>query len=255
MTVDSERLTWLYCYGVPPSLWNSKNFKKSREVWGEVVGIHDKTLSMASLKCGKVEIITSHVEIIDNMVIMESRGISHPIRVVECMQQSHGYHSEEVVNESKSWVNNGSHGRVNQSSMFKQMAKEEDDANKAVSNDDLDAQGEVAKNQWVDMKKMRLMHAGHCNSLTVSSEKETAGELETQIAAVDSSGTKTSMQCKSIHSQVVGNCTVIENFGPFGLMRSLSDNGIVRPTINLEVVLSQVQYEGLCDGLELGLER
>ncbi|KAL7216503.1 hypothetical protein ACSBR1_028445 [Camellia fascicularis] len=186
-------------------------------MWGEVVGIHDETLSMESLKCGKVEIITSQVECIDNTVIMESKGISYPTRVVECMQQSHRYHSEEVINGSKSWVYDGSHGRVDQSSVFKQLGKDEDDADKAVRNDDLDVQGEVAENQWVDMEKTGLMHDDSCN-LSLPQ-------------------------------------LVVVNLGPFGLMRSLSGNGIARPTSNLEVVLSQAQYEGLCDGSELGLGR
>ena len=59
MIVDCERLIWLYCYGVPPNLWNTKFLKKIGEMWGEVVGIHDEMLSMESLKCGKVEVITS----------------------------------------------------------------------------------------------------------------------------------------------------------------------------------------------------
>ncbi|KAL7175953.1 hypothetical protein ACSBR2_029511 [Camellia fascicularis] len=67
--VNCERLTWLYCLGVclgvPPNLWNSYNFKKIGELWGEVVAIHDETLSFASLKYDKVKIITSQLETID----------------------------------------------------------------------------------------------------------------------------------------------------------------------------------------------
>ncbi|KAI8007045.1 putative amino acid permease 7 [Camellia lanceoleosa] len=169
--------------------------------------------------------------------------------------KSHGYHSEEVVNGGKSWVNDGSHERVDQSSLFKQLGKEEDNADKVVRNDDLDVQGEVAENQWVDMEKTGLMNDDSCNSLATSIVEETARDLEIQVAAIDPSGSKTSMQSKSVQSKVVGNCRVVENLKPFGLMRSLSDNGIARPTINLEVVLSQAQYEGLCDGSELGLGR
>ncbi|KAL7212284.1 hypothetical protein ACSBR2_015041 [Camellia fascicularis] len=101
MKVDGERLTWLYCYGIPPNLWNSKKFQKIGEKWGKVVGIRDETLSMASLNCGKVEIITTQMETINNMVIMESRGLSYSIRVVEYIEQSFGLQSEANVTGSK----------------------------------------------------------------------------------------------------------------------------------------------------------
>ncbi|KAF5954793.1 hypothetical protein HYC85_007649 [Camellia sinensis] len=66
---------------------------------------------MASLKCGKVEIITKQMETINNMVIMESRGLSYSIRVVEYIEQSFGLQSEANVTGSKAWVNGGSHAR------------------------------------------------------------------------------------------------------------------------------------------------
>ncbi|GMP74093.1 hypothetical protein CsSME_00031617 [Camellia sinensis var. sinensis] len=128
MLVDCERLTWLYCLGVPPNLWNPHNFKRIGELWGEVVAIHEETLSLASLKYGKVKVITSQLETIDKTVTMESKGISYPIKVVECFEQRHGHHSGEVANGSTSWFAEGSHGRVDQSSVSKQLDKEEDDA-------------------------------------------------------------------------------------------------------------------------------
>ncbi|KAI8008865.1 putative amino acid permease 7 [Camellia lanceoleosa] len=143
----------------------------------------------------------AEVECIDNTVIMDSKGISYPTRVLECMQQSHGYHTEEVINGGKSWVNDGSHGRVDQSSVFKQLGKKEDDADKVVRNDDLDVQGDVAENQWVDMEKTGLMYDDSCNSLIASIVKETARDLEIQIATVDPSGSKTSKQAKQISTE------------------------------------------------------
>ncbi|KAL7242926.1 hypothetical protein ACSBR1_015348 [Camellia fascicularis] len=78
-----------------------KGMKKIGEKWGKVVGIRDETLSMASLNCGKVEIITTQMETINNMVIMESRGLSYSIRVVEYIEQSFGLQSEANVTGSK----------------------------------------------------------------------------------------------------------------------------------------------------------
>ncbi|KAF5962105.1 hypothetical protein HYC85_003314 [Camellia sinensis] len=105
------------------------------------------------------------------------------------------------------------------------------------------------------MEEKGLKLGGNCNSSTASIVKETASGLENQIAAAVLPGSKTSMQSKLLQRQVNGNCEVVENCGPAGLMSSLSDDGIVRPNINLEVVLSPVHYEERCTDVELGMER
>ncbi|KAL7182776.1 hypothetical protein ACSBR1_041454 [Camellia fascicularis] len=135
------------------------------------------------------------------------------------------------------------------------MDKEEDDADKDARNDDVDVQGEVEKTQWVDMEVKGLMQDGHCNSPTVSIVDETTTELENQKAAEGGVGSKTSMQSKLLQCQVVRNCRVIGEFESTGLMRSITDNGIIRPNIKLEVVLNQAQFEGICNGLGMGLVR
>ncbi|KAI8018518.1 hypothetical protein LOK49_LG04G02403 [Camellia lanceoleosa] len=195
------------------------------------------------------------LECIDTMVQMVSRGISYPIRVVEGIRQSQESHSDEVVTGSKSWGNVGGHERVDQSSVSRQLGHQEEDADKDARHDDLDIQDEVANNQWVDVEEKGLKLGGNCNSSTASIVKETASGLENQIVDAIPPGSKTSMQSKLLQRQVMGNCGVVENCGPVGLMRSLSDNGIVRPNINLEVVLSAVHYEELCTDVELGMER
>ncbi|KAL7248446.1 hypothetical protein ACSBR2_003221 [Camellia fascicularis] len=83
MSVDNDRLVWLSCYGVPPNLWNRKNFQKIGEVWGDVVEIDEDTVTMDSLKYGRLRIWTSHLERIDKSVILDCQGSFYPIWVFE----------------------------------------------------------------------------------------------------------------------------------------------------------------------------
>ncbi|KAL7253945.1 hypothetical protein ACSBR1_008314 [Camellia fascicularis] len=193
---------------------------------------------MASLKCGKVEIIITQLETINNVVIRESRGILYLIRVVECLEQSHELHFEEDANGNKSWENVGSHGRGDQSSVLKQTVNEEDNADKVDRSDDLEVQDEMAKNQWVDMEGLVVTQGGNYNDLTVSVVNEMARELENQSAVASFSCSKSSMPGELLQRHEVGNSRVGGNTGPSRLIRSLSDNGIIRPSINLEVVVN-----------------
>ncbi|KAI8010839.1 Protein BONZAI 2 [Camellia lanceoleosa] len=158
-------------------------------------------------------VITSQLETIDKLVTLESKGISYPIKVVECFEQSNGHSYVEAVIGSSSWSVEDRHGRVNQSSVSKQLDKEEDDADKDARNDDVAAHSEVAKTKWVDMEVKGLMQGGHGISPTVSYVDETATVLENQKVAEGGGASKVSMQSKVLQSQVVGNCSVVDLYG------------------------------------------
>ncbi|KAL7175954.1 hypothetical protein ACSBR2_029512 [Camellia fascicularis] len=155
------------------------------------------------------------------MVTIESKGISYPIRVVKCIEQRHGHHSVKVANGSKSWFANGSHGRVEQSSMFKQMDMEEDNAVKDGRNNDVEVRGEVEKTQWIDMEVKGLIQGGNCNSHTVSIVDETATKLENQtmteggVGQDDSGFDQASVQIRDKGKKVFMAQDVIDGEQPF----------------------------------------
>ncbi|KAL7162300.1 hypothetical protein ACSBR2_042724 [Camellia fascicularis] len=58
LVFKQEREVWLRYYGVPLNLWNTTNFRKFGELWGEVLDVEDVTMSMSSLAYGKFRILT-----------------------------------------------------------------------------------------------------------------------------------------------------------------------------------------------------
>lgn len=79
----SCRLIWINVYGLPLQLWNSSNFSKLGQRWGNVISISDDTIKGISSAVGKVLISTSQMEMINEVVTVESKGILHQVRVIE----------------------------------------------------------------------------------------------------------------------------------------------------------------------------
>ncbi|KAI7994728.1 Serine/threonine-protein kinase Nek2 [Camellia lanceoleosa] len=171
---------------------------------------------------------------------------------MECIEQRHGSHSVECAYANKSWSGDGSHGRVDQSSVFKQMDKEEDDADKDLRSNDMDAQGEVDKPQWGDLEGQVLMQGGHCNSLTVSIVDETATELENQKSGCRRCGYQDEhakqIPQEPISEKVLGmglesqnvvepgplalvsSCIQVSEAQPYGRLQALDDHGLQQPS-------------------------
>lgn len=77
------RLVWINCCGLPIQLWNAHNFVKIGQHWGEVIQISNGTLHNLSFAVGKVLISTSYMDGINESVMVECKGVTHSVRVME----------------------------------------------------------------------------------------------------------------------------------------------------------------------------
>ncbi|GMP48917.1 hypothetical protein CsSME_00016098 [Camellia sinensis var. sinensis] len=232
--VDNERLVWLSCFGMPPNLWNVNNFRKIGEACGVVVELDDNVSSMKSLKCGKIRICTSHLELIDKLVILEKDGRAYPVRVVE---------ERDLLTTS---LDRGDHC----SATHHASRSEGDDAGNIGA--DVERSLYMAHSK---KSKEAVVGAGYkhtCPSDSVSVVNETGVEIGIRNHDAVHPALNVSLQAplqrEVDRGERRGGGILDTPNGPHGLIRSLSSEDVNRPAIALEVVLSKAQFDGNCLG-------
>lgn len=89
---DSDRVTWIECFGIPPKCWSFENVTLIGEIWGKVLHIdHDKE-GVNSLTYARLMVRTRMKKTIDARIKMEwERGRSEvwvrEARLCECMSR------------------------------------------------------------------------------------------------------------------------------------------------------------------------
>ncbi|GMP43408.1 hypothetical protein CsSME_00012778 [Camellia sinensis var. sinensis] len=175
MRMDNERLVWLNCYGVPHSLWNSKTYQKVWELWGELVVLDENITNMVSLDCGRIQICTSQLEKIDRMVLLECRGNSYPVRVVEDNNHGVGTLLAQYISQKKfSEKNSVGYNNGDDQSVVQCYGNKEDDDVVACTKAVVDTCDELAKMERCDVEKGPRAEGHACNSSSVSRVIETA---------------------------------------------------------------------------------
>lgn len=81
--IPPSRSVWLNCFGVPLHLWNSVTFKKIGQIWGNVLEISNDTIQETSFCVGKVLISTQTLDVINQVILVENKGVQFKIRVCE----------------------------------------------------------------------------------------------------------------------------------------------------------------------------
>lgn len=81
--VESSRVVWLNCYGIPVNLWNAETFFNIGKLWGEIITLNEATSKKTSFSVGKIKISTNAFEVINQSINLEHNGLVYPIRVVE----------------------------------------------------------------------------------------------------------------------------------------------------------------------------
>ncbi|KAL7241820.1 hypothetical protein ACSBR1_014411 [Camellia fascicularis] len=81
LTLAQDRLVWITCFGIPLHLWNRSNFIKIGSLWGEV--IEEAEYMSQDLDCGELRIITKCMEPINQVILLETKQSSYPVRVWE----------------------------------------------------------------------------------------------------------------------------------------------------------------------------
>lgn len=87
MSLAQERHVWLSCYGVPLNLWNCNTFINIGKVWGVVSALDEDTRNLNHFQYGKVKIVTSFMEPINQILNLECKGVLYPVRVCEEVNQ------------------------------------------------------------------------------------------------------------------------------------------------------------------------
>ncbi|KAL7263541.1 hypothetical protein ACSBR1_001658 [Camellia fascicularis] len=77
--------SWLKecCYGVLLNLWSCNPFINIGKVWGVVTALDEDTRNLNHFQYGKVKIVTSFMEPINQILNLECKGTLYPVRVCE----------------------------------------------------------------------------------------------------------------------------------------------------------------------------
>ncbi|KAL7243375.1 hypothetical protein ACSBR1_015718 [Camellia fascicularis] len=139
--IESERCVWLYCFGIPLILWNTKTFNDIGRVWGEVVQHDQDTINQVSFQWGKVRTITTSREFINTMVTLECKGTQYPISVCEEISfpvgTTTGLGSYQLNEEKNSSFDSGQNMLSGTIEGRKEEAKEDEGGDEVSFNDEV----------------------------------------------------------------------------------------------------------------------
>ncbi|KAL7221334.1 hypothetical protein ACSBR1_023310 [Camellia fascicularis] len=218
---------WLYT-SVMAKLWpkySSGTLKEElliiglKDVQGEVVELDKNISDVVSLEWGKLRILTSKMESINNIVYLESRGCLYPVWVCEDVKpnyQTHGYSfSTQRPTESGKAIIIEGHNSKNY------RGREKEEADVAGAKGDLAIHdGVVHSDKGVVCKVGGGVDKGN-DYLSISVVRETCSIVGNRDGGSQCTRVEGSMQRNMIHSSDKGSKRDVGVVAPDGPLRSI----------------------------------
>ncbi|KAI8015701.1 hypothetical protein LOK49_LG05G02286 [Camellia lanceoleosa] len=89
LLMETSRLVWLHCYGIPFHAWNTSTLQSIGSLWGEIIRLEDNLVESKSLNCGKVLVHTRSMETINSSVEVECNKRIFKVSVGEGCNSAH----------------------------------------------------------------------------------------------------------------------------------------------------------------------
>ncbi|KAI8012078.1 hypothetical protein LOK49_LG06G01135 [Camellia lanceoleosa] len=83
LPMETSRVVWLHCYGIPFHAWNNSTLHSIGSYWGEIIRLEDNFVDSNSLNCGKVMVHTRSMEAINSSVEVQCNNRTYKVLVGE----------------------------------------------------------------------------------------------------------------------------------------------------------------------------
>ncbi|GMP40634.1 hypothetical protein CsSME_00011001 [Camellia sinensis var. sinensis] len=250
MSIAQQRDVWLSCYGVSLNVWNNNTFFSIGRLWGEVTSLADETSNMDNLICGKVRIVTKCMDSINETINLDCKGVLYPIKVCEDQMVTakmvnkhcicHHHHSVSV--------NHSSYGdEVTQKVEAESKQENGDAVMEALVGNEVDDDGAVAVRCSDPRHNDGIGREGEASCKSLSVVAQTVSNMGKAISGGACGIREVDLVKSSINDQNGMNRSVGGDSSNPGLFKSLSESELLRPGLNIEVVLTKAHEMNVVD--------
>ncbi|KAL7253570.1 hypothetical protein ACSBR1_007993 [Camellia fascicularis] len=242
-----ERKVWVCCFGIPWSLWNRTTLNRIGNLWGEVICIEGDICNPESFEYARIQILTKCMEPINKVINLECKGYSRTVRVWEHLSGL----PKILAGRSDCSMEHGGEG-VCSSNNSEKVGVEVMATDVAVEDDDRD--GESTRE--LDQSKEVCIGDGP-GRVRCSDEGEMGLPRQSKTVVPESAGNELegiAVSIMKVAGSIGNSCELVgqkskEQVVTQGAVKSLSGSSILKPGVQLEVVLGRSNEVGLCNGL------